>query len=83
MSTETFAAWETTWPQLSTRTRLFNLEPIGLGTQYVESMTSYISRLAAEHQVAPWVIVSRDIAPRMSRKATVINKGSNCVREVI
>jgi TniQ len=68
MSRATFAAWESTWPRLPARTRLFNLEPIGLGTPYVESLTSYISRLAAEHHVAPWVLVSRDIAPRMSRK---------------
>src|ERR1700683_189509 len=68
MGIATFAKWESTWPLLPARTRLFNLEPIGLGTPYVESITSYISRLAGEHHVAPWVIVSRDIAPRMSRK---------------
>src|SRR5262245_25748356 len=68
MNAATFEAWDSTWPELPPRTRLFNLEPMGLGTPYVESMTSYISRLAVEHHIAPWVIVSRDIAPLMSRK---------------
>ncbi|MFZ1072567.1 MAG: TniQ family protein [Verrucomicrobiia bacterium] len=68
MNTTTFPAWESTWPELPTRTRLFNLEPIGLGTPYVESLTSYIGREASEHQVPPWFIVSKDIAPKMARK---------------
>lgn len=36
---------------LSTRSVLYNLEPVGVGTPYVESLTSYISRLANEHNV--------------------------------
>lgn len=68
MNTTQFPIWESTWPKLPPRTRLFNLEPVGLGTAYVESLTSYIVREAAEHQVPSWVIVARDIAPRMARK---------------
>ncbi|MBT2643432.1 TniQ family protein [Bacillus sp. ISL-41] len=33
------------------RSALYNLEPIGIGTPYVESLTSYISRLALKHNV--------------------------------
>jgi len=33
------------------RTRLYSLEPIGIGTPQTESLTSYISRLAAAHSV--------------------------------
>lgn len=36
---------------LSSRSILYNLEPVGLGTPYVESLTSYISRLALKHNV--------------------------------
>ncbi len=68
MNTTQFPIWESTWPKLPPRTRLFNLEPVGLGTAYVESLTCYIAREAAEHQVPSWVIVSRDIAPKMPRK---------------
>lgn len=31
------------------RSKLYNIEPIGLGTPYSESLTSYISRLAESH----------------------------------
>jgi hypothetical protein len=33
------------------RSRLYSLEPIGIGTPQTESLTSYISRLAAAHSV--------------------------------
>src|SRR5438105_13804339 len=33
------------------RSRLYSLEPIGIGTPQTESLTSYISRLAAAHGV--------------------------------
>ncbi len=36
---------------LSSRTELYSLEPMGLGTPYIESLTSYISRLAINHNV--------------------------------
>jgi len=68
MSKVALQFWESTWPELPARTRLFNLEPIGIGTAHVECITSYITRLAAEHMIPPWFIVSKDIAPRMSRK---------------
>ncbi len=33
-------------------TKLFTLQPIGLGTPSVESLASYIARLAAEHSLS-------------------------------
>jgi hypothetical protein len=41
-------------------TRYYNLEPEGVGTPYVESLTSYISRLAIEHNVS-FINLIRDI----------------------
>ncbi len=74
MKSTNFPAWESTWPVLPARTQLFNLEPIALGTPFVESLTSYIIRLAAEHQVTPSIIVSQDIAS-VSEKLVVDWKG--------
>jgi hypothetical protein len=74
MKLTNFPAWESTWPELPERTHLFNLEPIGLGTPFVESLTSYIIRLATEHQVTPSIIVSQDIAS-VSEKLVVDWKG--------
>ena len=35
------------------RSRLFNLEPIGIGTPYVESLISYVVRESEAHCVLP------------------------------
>lgn len=35
---------------IPTRTRYYSLDPVGIGTPLVESMTSYVVRLAAEHR---------------------------------
>lgn len=43
--------------------RLFNIEPIGVGTPYVESLPSYIKRLAEAHSVFPGVLLKHEIFP--------------------
>lgn len=43
--------------------RLYSLEPIGVGTPYVESLTGYIARLAQEHCVATGILVLSEVAP--------------------
>ncbi|MEH7387593.1 helix-turn-helix domain-containing protein [Bacillus sp. JJ1521] len=45
------------------RSTLYNLEPIGLGTPYVESLTSYISRLAECHNLNITTLVSKTFIP--------------------
>ncbi len=39
-------------PQIPKRLLLYPLEPIGIGTFYCESLTSYLNRLAAKHCVS-------------------------------
>ena len=41
-----YNSWNITIPAIPARSRLFQLEPRGIGTPYVESLTSYIVRLA-------------------------------------
>ncbi len=43
--------------------RLFHLEPIGIGTCYVESLTSYVTRLAEAHSVLPGTLLAREVKP--------------------
>ncbi|NYS75202.1 TniQ family protein [Bacillus sp. BH32] len=38
---------------------LYSIEPMGIGTPYVESLTSYIARLAYEHSVLPGTIIRK------------------------
>jgi TniQ len=52
-------------PDIPPRSRLFHLAPIGVGTRSVESLTSYISRLAVAHSVTTGTLVTRDISHTM------------------
>lgn len=45
--------------------RLFNLEPVGIGTPYVESLPSYIKRLADAHSVLPDTLMDNEIYPEI------------------
>jgi transcriptional regulator with XRE-family HTH domain len=49
------------------RTFLYNIEPIGIGTPYVESLTSYIIRLADAHCVKTGTLISRIYAPYLQK----------------
>ena len=67
------------WDEVSAippaRSRLYRLEPIGLGTPLVECLTSYIHRLAAAHGLPTWVLVCREIAPQFRRKSMLTANG--------
>lgn len=43
--------------------RLFSLEPIGIGTSTTESLSSYLCRLADEHCVSLQKLVTQEISP--------------------
>jgi len=44
------------------RSRLFALEPIGIGTPTAESMISYVTRLASAHSVSPRRLIREEFA---------------------
>jgi transcriptional regulator with XRE-family HTH domain len=46
--------------------RLCDLEPVGMGSPMVESLTSYITRLADAHSVSPITLVINEILPRVN-----------------
>lgn len=54
-------------PQPST---LYALNPIGVGTPFVESLTSYIARVALAHCVFPGVLMRHVIVPFAERHST-------------
>lgn len=47
------------------RSRLFGLEPIGLGTVAGEGLISYLTRLAGAHCISPKLLLSAELLPRM------------------
>ncbi|HEX8475397.1 MAG TPA: TniQ family protein [Pyrinomonadaceae bacterium] len=58
---QTYPHWDIESPPLPARSRLFRLEPIGIGTAEVESLTSYIARLAEVHCVSPRKLLCEEI----------------------
>lgn len=66
--------WEEEMLLSSTPCQLYSLAPLGIGTPLVESLTSYISRLAAAHSVLPRTLVTKMILPRL-KKSHLYNDG--------
>ena len=60
--------WDLKPPTFSPRSRLFHLVPIGIGTPHVESLTSYVSRLAVAHSVPPGTLLAIEIGPKRQNK---------------
>lgn len=58
-----YGSWNINQPPIPTRSRLFQLEPIGIGTPYVESLSSYLTRLTQCHNVLLGDLVAKEIKP--------------------
>jgi hypothetical protein len=66
-SAAVFGAWETAPPIPTPCSYLYSLPPIGVGTAAVESVTGYITRLAAAHAVETGVLVNSELLLRVPR----------------
>ena len=60
-----YDVWEPSRPAITHRSYFYPLAPIGVGTAAVESLTGYISRLAAAHAVETGTLVNRELLPRV------------------
>ncbi|MBW4509316.1 MAG: TniQ family protein [Scytonematopsis contorta HA4267-MV1] len=58
--------WDLTPPDILPRSTLHSLAPIGVGSSDVESLTSYVARLADSHQVTTGILLIYQIAPLIS-----------------
>jgi len=62
------------------RSRLYHLAPVGISTPFVESLTSYTTRLAEAHCVTTRRLFIEEIAPRLSSSYfTILQKQGNTV----
>jgi AraC-like DNA-binding protein len=61
-----YEGWDLTTSPVPPRTVLYSLPPIGIGTDHVESLTSYLSRLAAAHAVPAGALIARELRPRLA-----------------
>src|SRR5206468_10800189 len=60
-------AWALARPGVPPRSRLFHLEPVGVGTAEAESLTGYVARLAEAHGVRVRELVLHEILPLLDR----------------
>ena len=60
---EEYNEWDLSPLRTPVRSTLFSLDPIGARTPWVESLTSYIARLADAHCVFTGVLVDRFVVP--------------------
>ena len=51
------------------RSRLYSLEPIGIGTPEVESVSSYLNRLAQAHCVTVSALIAHELLPHIGTPA--------------
>ena len=59
--------WEMSIPDIPPRSQLYNLPPLALNSPFVESLTSYICRLAYEHHVEVGTLIQYSIAPVLGK----------------
>jgi TniQ protein len=59
--------WDLTLPMHPSHSRLYALEPLGVGTQHVESLTSYLARLAEAHSISLRTLVKQELLPLLKR----------------
>ncbi len=60
--------WDVSIPDIPLRSRLYNLAPSGLNSSLVESLTSYVCRLALEHHLEVGTLIQHIIAPTIGKK---------------
>lgn len=58
-----YRAWDVTLPIVPPRSRLYRLAPLGIGTPGVESLSSYLMRLAAAHAVETGTLFAMELVP--------------------
>jgi len=59
-------------PLIPTPSYLYHLEPIGVGTPNVESLTGYIARLAEAHAVSTNTLFAKELAPLVRKTYALI-----------
>ena len=64
-------------PEPVPRSTLFSLEPIGSGTMRVESLSSYLQRLAELHCVTVHTLVTKIVEPALGRQWLLARDGAD------
>lgn len=87
-----FERWDVAEPSRVRPSLLYSLTPCGLGTPYVESLSSYVTRLAEAHVISVWRLILHVLSPerpsqiprsstRYAYPANGLGKGPRCSSE--
>lgn len=76
-----YGSWNLHKPPIPPRSHLYSLEPAGAGTPNLESLTSYVIRLAQEHGLRPGVLIGKLIAPAI-RPGFVYSNAHSGIRAI-
>ena len=61
-----YPAWDhTSSRQIPARSYFYCLPPLAVGSPYVESLTSYLMRLAEAHNISAGVLLTRELLPKV------------------
>lgn len=64
----TYSRFKIKCPKLPPRSRLYNLEPVGVGSPFVESLTSYLAREAQAHCLSVSMLFGYELAPQLDKE---------------
>ncbi|MBD1863999.1 MULTISPECIES: TniQ family protein [Trichocoleus] len=68
-------------PTIPKRSRLYHLDPLKIGTPYVEGLISYICRLAEAHCVSPGILIKKEILPSFRKNYSISVGGAYALQE--
>src|ERR1700704_5056860 len=75
-----FESWSLSNPLVPPRSRLYSLEPIGVGSAMVESLTGYVARLAEAHSVSVGDLVGRVLSALADHKEPIVSAAAKASR---
>jgi hypothetical protein len=76
-----YASWSLDEVPIPPRSALYRLEPIGLGTPLVESLTSYVTRLAQEHCLMVGRLIGSVVAPLIGKPYLLNTQDAACMNK--
>jgi len=77
---QVYDSWDLARPSITPRSRLYHIEPVGRGTPYTESFTSYIARLAHAHSFTIHLLFARELFPQSNIPVLIKRASLNIVQ---
>jgi len=75
-----FESWSLSSPPVPPRSQLYSLQPVGVGSGMVESLTGYVARLAEAHSVSVGDLVGRLLSDLANPKGGIVTSAAKAAR---